>query len=100
MDKARSFHLSVVLSVITGVFFKGVKIDDLYKLLEHLLNEKLVTLDLRRAMKAGSKILTNQYPALSKARRQYLKSQSLQKFLTEHIEIFGQYLEIQKPDWK
>jgi hypothetical protein len=100
MNKARSFHVSVVLSVVTGVFFKGVKIDELYQLLEFLLNENLVTLDLRMAMKAGSKILINQYPTLSNARKQYFKSRSLQKVLTESIATFGEKLKIKKPDCK
>ena len=92
---ARSFHLGDVLSVTTGLLVSPDHMDGIYRILDFMVGESLMTHQLPRAAEECRPALFEQHPDLAAIARPTLPSkEAAGAWLAEQVARFGEYRDV------
>ena len=90
----KKFHIGDVLSITTGRLVSRDGMGGVYKILEYMSGEKLMTHQLPRISRECRPVLLRQYPQLIDVKFSGVKKDNLDWWLTEQIKSYGEMLNV------
>ncbi len=86
------FHLGAVLSFTTGILM--CKIDDVYRIAQHLTGEPIWTHQLGRVMDESKPHLLQQFPALAAATCEGVTPENFEQRLRDMVASYGEWFDV------
>lgn len=90
--KTERFHLGTVLSMTTGKLL--CKMDDIYRIAQHLAREPVFTHQLGRVMTEAKPHLLAQFPALANVTGEEVNGDNFAPWLLDRVAEHGEFLDV------
>lgn len=92
----KEFHISDVLTIITGKLVSTRHMEGVYDTLNYMTNDNLFTHQLPRAMEECRPYLLKQFPFLNNLNKNEITENNWEDWLNDKIEQFGDFLKVEQ----